>query len=76
MPVNPLGGNGTPVVTQSPPKGGPVNQNVAHTFNIYVGSQTEMEDHQYAFFIPKVDSVYDAYGPSPADVEKKFCILE
>lgn len=78
MPVNPLGGNGTLVVIYPPPEGGPVHQNAAHTFSIpvHVGAHTEIDDHQDAFFIPKVDSVYDAYGPSPAEVEKKFCILE
>ncbi|KAI5444286.1 hypothetical protein KIW84_012786 [Lathyrus oleraceus] len=72
MMVNPLGGNGTPIVIQPPPKGDIVNQNVAHTFNIPVGALTEMDDYQYAFFIPKVDYVYDDYGPSPVEVENKF----
>lgn len=55
-PVNPLGAN-VPVATQPPPEGGPVHQNVAHTFDIPVQGrdQIEIDDHQDAF--------YNAYGP-------------
>lgn len=73
----PLGGAGTPIVTQPPPKGSPVNQNVGPIVNIHVigGAQPEIDDHPDAFFIPRVDSVCDAFGPSTAKVEKKLCVL-
>lgn len=50
--------------------GGPDHQNVAQTFHIPIqgGPQIEMDEHPESF--------YDAYGPSPAEVEKKFCVLE
>lgn len=78
LPVNPLGGTGTPVVTQPPLEGGPLNQNVDTTFNIAIhgGSQPVIDYHQDAFFIPKADSVYDAFGPSTVEMEKKLCVLE
>lgn len=48
IPVNPLGGIGTPIVTQPPPERGPVCQNTAQTFNIHVNrrAQPEIDDHQ------------------------------
>ncbi|KAI5424587.1 hypothetical protein KIW84_030680 [Lathyrus oleraceus] len=78
IPVNPLGGAGTPVVAQPPPERGPGYQNTAHPFNILVNGrvQPEIDDHQDAFFTTKVDSVYDAFGPSPADLERRFCMVE
>ncbi|KAI5431547.1 hypothetical protein KIW84_035654 [Lathyrus oleraceus] len=78
LPVNHVWGNGALVITQPPPEDGPVNQNVAHTFNIadHGGSQADMDDHQDTFFMPKANSVYDAYGPSPAEVDMIFRILE
>lgn len=71
-------GNGVAVVTQPPCEGGPINKNIAHTFNIHVhgGYQPEIDNHQDVFFMPKDDSVYDAYGSSPAEVDRKFRILE
>ena len=76
--VNQLGGIGTAIVTQTPPEGGLVNKNVGPTFNIHVngGAHPEMDDHRDDFFISKVDSIYDAFGPPTAEVEKKFCVLE
>lgn len=72
-PMNPLGGN-VPIMTQPPREDGPVNQNNAYTFSTLVqwGAQTEIDDHQDTFYIPKADSIYDAYGPSPTEVEKKL----
>ncbi|XP_050918798.1 uncharacterized protein LOC127136258 [Lathyrus oleraceus] len=78
IPVNPLGGAGTPIVAQPPPEKGPVYQNRAQPFNIPVNGrvQPEIDDHQDAFFTTKADSVYDAFGPSPADLERKFRMVE
>lgn len=63
-----------PIITEPPPAGVPINQNDVHTFNIpvYGGSQADMDGHQDALLMTKVDSVYDAYGPSPAEVDMKF----
>ncbi|KAI5420326.1 hypothetical protein KIW84_044203 [Lathyrus oleraceus] len=71
IPVDPFGGAGTPIVTQPPPERVPVYQNVAQTFNIPVNgrAQPEMDDHQDAFFTTRANSVYDVFGPSPADFE-------
>ncbi|XP_050890704.1 uncharacterized protein LOC127096137 [Lathyrus oleraceus] len=78
IPVNPLGGVGTPVVAQPPPERGPIYQNVAQTFNIPVNgrAQPEMDDQQDAFFTMKVDSVYEAFGPSPVDLKRRFQMME
>lgn len=61
--VGPVGGTG-------PIENGPIHQNVAQTFHIPVqgGPQIEVDKHPKSF--------YDAYGPSPAEVEKKFRVLE
>lgn len=37
LPVNSVMGTSTPIVTQPPPEGGPVNQNDGPTFNIPIG---------------------------------------
>ncbi|XP_050918478.1 uncharacterized protein LOC127135895 [Lathyrus oleraceus] len=68
----------TPVMTQRPPEGGPMNQNIGAAFNILVngGDQPKIDDHHDAFFIPKDDSFYDTFGPSTAEVEKNLCALE
>lgn len=78
LPVNPLGGTNTHVVTQLSPEGGPMYQNVAHTFNIPVNRRTQLkiDDHHDAFFTLKDDSVYDTFGPSTAEMETKLCALE
>lgn len=78
IPVNPPEGAGTPVVTQPPPERGPMYQNVAQTFNIPVNGRVkpEIDDHQDAFFTTRVDFVYDAFGPSLTDLERKFRMME
>lgn len=78
IPVNPPEGAGTPVVTQPPPERGPEYQNVAPTFNILINErvQPEIDGHRYAFFTTWADSVYDAFGPSPADLKRRFCMME
>ncbi|KAI5428235.1 hypothetical protein KIW84_033293 [Lathyrus oleraceus] len=78
IPVNPPGGVGTLVVTQPPPERVPVYQNAAHTFNIPVNgrAQPEMDDHQDGFFTTRDDSVYDAFGPSPTDFDRRFRMME
>ncbi|XP_050875933.1 uncharacterized protein LOC127079593 [Lathyrus oleraceus] len=78
IPVNPLGGAGTPIVAQPPPERGPIYQNATQTFNIPVNRrvQPEIDDHQDAFFTIKVDSVYDNFGPSSADLERRFHMME
>ena len=65
LPVNPQVGTNPPIMTQPPPEGGPVNHNVGDTFNIPVngGDQPEIDDPHDAFFIPKVYSAYDTFGP-------------
>ncbi|XP_050908545.1 uncharacterized protein LOC127122213 [Lathyrus oleraceus] len=77
-PKKSLGGAGTPVIAQPPPERGPMYQNVAQTFNIPVNgrAQPEIDDHQDAFFTMKADLVYDAFGPSAADLERRFCMME
>lgn len=69
IPVDPPGGDGTPVISQPPPERVPVYQNAAQTFNIPVNGrdQPEINNHQDGFFTTRADSVYDAFGPSPAD---------
>ncbi|XP_050877153.1 uncharacterized protein LOC127080904 [Lathyrus oleraceus] len=76
--VNPLGGAGTPVVAQPPLERGPVYQNSNQTFNISANGrfQPEIDDQQDAFFTTKADSVYDIFGPSPADLERRFQMME
>lgn len=78
IPVNPPEGDGTPDVTQPPPERGLVYQNVAQTFNIPVKGrvQPEIDDHQDSFFTARVDLVYDAFGSSPADLERRFRMME
>lgn len=78
MPVNPLGGAGTPVTAQPPLERGPVYQTVAQTFNIPINgrAQPETKDNQNAFFTTRADLFYDAFGPSLADIEKKFHLME
>lgn len=78
LPVNPLGGTNPPIVTHPPLEGGHVNHNIGATFNIHVNEegQPEIDDPHDASFLPKVDSVYNTFEPSTAEVEKKFCILE
>lgn len=53
-------------------------QNVGQTFNIPVSgrAQPEINDHHNAFFTTIVDSVYDVYGPSTAEMEIELCVLE
>ncbi|KAI5409839.1 hypothetical protein KIW84_055338 [Lathyrus oleraceus] len=76
--VNPPEGAGTPVITQPPPERVPVYQNAAQTFNIHINgrAQPEMDDHQDAFFTTRADLIYDAFGPSPADFERRFHMME
>ncbi|CAL5189196.1 unnamed protein product [Lathyrus oleraceus] len=78
IPANPLGGVGTPVVAQPPPGRGLVYQNAAQTFNIPANGrfQPEMDDQQDAFFTIKADSVYEAFGHSPVDLERRFQIMD
>lgn len=78
MPINPLRGAGTPVATQPPPERGPVYQNVVETFNIHVSgrAQPEIEDNQDAFFTIRDYSIFDAFGPSPGDLERRFYMME
>lgn len=76
--MNPTGENDVPVVAQLPPKGVPINQNVSNTFHIPIqgGPQADVDDHHDTFFMPKDELMYDAYGPSSVDVDRKFCIIE
>lgn len=50
--------------------GGPVNQN---TINPPV---FEVEDQNNALFNPRDESVYDAFGPTNAEIQRKFCAIE
>lgn len=63
VPTGPMGGT-------CPIEGGPAHQNTTQTFHIPVQGdpQIEMDEHPESF--------YDAYGPLPAEVEKKFRVLE
>ncbi|XP_050918694.1 uncharacterized protein LOC127136143 [Lathyrus oleraceus] len=78
IPVNPPGGAGTPAVTQPPPKRGPVYQNANQTFNIPANErfQPEIDEQQDAFFTTKAYSVYEAFGLSPTDIERRFQMME
>ncbi|XP_050884715.1 uncharacterized protein LOC127087840 [Lathyrus oleraceus] len=78
IPVNPLGGVDTPVVAQPPPERGQVYQNGVEPFNIPVNGRVhpEIDDYQYAFFTTRVDSVYGVFGPSLADLERRFRMME
>lgn len=71
-------GNGVHVVAQAPPEGVPINQNIGNNFHIPAqgGSQDDMDDHDDAFFMPKAESTYDAYGTSPVDIDRKFRMIE
>ncbi|KAI5440886.1 hypothetical protein KIW84_010375 [Lathyrus oleraceus] len=63
VPTSLVGGTG-------PVDGGSDHQNAAQTFHIPIqgAPQIEMDEHPESF--------YDAHGPSPAEVEKKFRVLE
>lgn len=76
--VNPAMGNGVPTVSQAPLEGVPINLNVANTFHIYAQgeSQADVDVHHDTFFMPKAESVYDAYGPSPVDIDRKLYMME
>ncbi|XP_050909002.1 uncharacterized protein LOC127122757 [Lathyrus oleraceus] len=76
--VNPAVGNGVPVVSQPPPEGIPINRNTANTFHISSqgGSQADVDDHNETFFMPKAQSMYDAYKPSPTDIDMKLHLME
>lgn len=76
--MNPTRGNGVPVIAQPPYEGVPINLNAAIIFHIPAqgGSQADVDGYHDAFFMPKVESMYDAYGHSPAGIDKKFCIIE
>ncbi|XP_050890749.1 uncharacterized protein LOC127096189 [Lathyrus oleraceus] len=78
IPVNPPGGAGTPAIAQPPPERGLVYQNANQTFNIPANGrfQPEIDDQQDAFFTTKADSVYEAFGPSPADIERRFQMVD
>lgn len=78
IPVNPPGGPGTLAVAQPPLERGPMYQNDNQTFNIPANGrfQPEIDDQQDAFFTTKVDSVYEAFGPSPVDLERRFQMME
>ncbi|XP_050897422.1 uncharacterized protein LOC127104276 [Lathyrus oleraceus] len=78
IPVNPTGGAGTPAVAHPPPERGPVYQNANQTFNIPANGrfQPENDEQQDAFFTAKADSVYEAFGPSSADIERRFQMME
>lgn len=62
--VGPLGG--------APPLGGegPTNQN--HV----VPPEFEMDDQNDAFYNPREKSVYDAFGPADAKIDRKLCAIE
>lgn len=65
--------------TNPPSKGDLLNQNIWTTLDIPVNGtkhQYEIDNHQHAFFIPKVDPVLDTFGLPIFEVEKKFCFLE
>ncbi|XP_050900733.1 uncharacterized protein LOC127107491 [Lathyrus oleraceus] len=76
--VNPPRGAGTPVVAQPPPERGLVYQNANQTFNIPSNGrfQPEIDEQQDAFFTTKADSVYEVFGPSLADIERRFQMME
>ncbi|XP_050890901.1 uncharacterized protein LOC127096363 [Lathyrus oleraceus] len=64
IPVGPLGG--------APPLGGGGSANQ----NLVVPPVFEMDDQNDAFYNPREDSVYDAFGPASAEIDRKFCALE
>lgn len=72
--INPTIGNKVPVVTQIPLEGVPVNLNAANTFHVPVhgGSQADVDDHHDALFVLRVELMYEPYGQSPADIDRKF----
>lgn len=35
-----------------------------------------MDDHHDVFFVPKVESMCEPYGPSPADIDRKFHMMD
>ncbi|XP_050878605.1 uncharacterized protein LOC127082411 [Lathyrus oleraceus] len=78
IPVNPPGGAGTPAVAQPPPERGLMYQNANQTFNIPANGrfQPEIDDQLDAFFTTKVNSVYEAFGHSPVDLERRFQMME
>lgn len=55
-----------------------MNQNAGHAFNIPVngGAHSEIYYHHDAFFTPKANSFYDAFGLLTADIETKLYVLE
>lgn len=64
IPVGLLGG--------APPHegGGPTNQ------NLVIPPDFEMENQNDAFYNPREESVYDAFRPSSAEIDRKFRAIE
>lgn len=64
IPMGPLGG--------VPPlgEGGPVNPNPV------VPPSFEADDQNDAFYNPREESVYDAFGPTSAEIDRKFRAIE
>ncbi|KAI5442996.1 hypothetical protein KIW84_011874 [Lathyrus oleraceus] len=70
--------NSLPVVTQVPLEGVPINLNAAKVFHVpaHGGSQADVDDHHSAFFVPIVESMYEPYGPSPTDIDRRLHMMD
>ncbi|XP_050891993.1 uncharacterized protein LOC127097532 [Lathyrus oleraceus] len=76
--TNPVMGNGAPIVTDANAEGVPTNLNVTHTFHVPVhgGSQVGTDDHDGDFFMPRNESVYEPFGPSSTELERRFQMMD
>lgn len=64
IPMGPLGG--------VPPLGGGGLVNP----NLVVPPDFEADDQNDTFYNPREESVYDAFGPASAEIDRKFCAIE
>ncbi|KAI5383969.1 hypothetical protein KIW84_071090 [Lathyrus oleraceus] len=76
--TNPAVGNGVPVVTHAHAEGVPTNLNVTHTFHVLVhgGSQVGADDRDGDFFMPRNEYMYEPFGPSPTELERRFQMMD
>lgn len=71
-------GNRVPVVTHAHAEGIHTNLNAAHPFHVPVhgGSQVGTYDHDGYFFMPRNESLYGPFGPSPTEIQRRFQMMD
>lgn len=50
----------------------------SHTFHVPVhgGSQDGVDDHDGDIFVPRNELLYEPFGPSPIELERKFRMMD